>query len=201
MRYLRPAAVALTVWLAVGSLHATAGLCPPAPSPTCRLPLNARLKLTKGTASARDKLRWGWRNSAGTTFADFGDPTTQTDYTLCLYDASAASQPLLAADAPADSMCAVEECWEVYSANTVYLYVDGRHVVGGLSLLKLKSPPGGTNLQAKGGGATLGLPALPLTPPVRIQLHNGDTATCWEANYPTATRNDAGVFKAEVDTR
>jgi len=68
-------------------------------------------------------------------------------------------------------------------------------------LLKLKSPPGGTNLQAKGGGATLGLPALPLTPPVRIQLHNSDTATCWEANYPTATRNDAGLFKAEVDTR
>ena len=65
----------------------------------------------------------------------------------------------------------------------------------------LSSSPRCTNLQAKGVGAALALPALPLTPPVRIQLHNSDTATCWEASYPTATRNDAGVFKAEVDTR
>jgi hypothetical protein len=42
---------------------------------------------------------------------------------------------------------------------------------------------------------------MPLTPPVRVQPHNSDTATCWEASYGNATRNDAGVFKAEVDAR
>jgi len=63
------------------------------------------------------------------------------------------------------------------------------------------SPPGGTNLQAKGSGALLGLPPLPLTPPVRVQLHNGDTATCWEASYESATRNDGRLFKADTSAR
>jgi hypothetical protein len=179
-------------------VYAASTLCPPAAASDCRAAVSATLTLTKGATSARDKLRWGWRNSTGTTFADFGDPTVQTSYALCVYDASGAAQPLLAAEAPADSTCAVGECWEVYSANTVYLYLDGRHVVGGLSLLKLKSPPGGTNLQARGSGALLGLPPLPLTPPVRVQLHNSDTATCWEASYGSATRNDARVFKADA---
>jgi hypothetical protein len=192
--YLRSVAASIATLLACGPVSAST-LCPPAPSSDCRAAASTKLKLTKGTTPARDKLRWGWRNSTGTTFADFGDPTVGTSYAWCLYDASGAAQPLLAAEAPADSTCAVEECWEVYAANTVYLYVDGR------TLLKLKSPSGGTNLQAKGGGALLGLPPLPLTPPVRVQLHNSDTATCWEASYGSATRNDARVFKADADTR
>ena len=198
--YLRSVASGVAMWLACGPVSAST-LCPPVPSSGCRAAATAKLKLTKGTTPDRDKLRWGWRNSTGTTFADFGDPTVGTSYAFCVYDASPAAQPLLAAEAPADSTCAVEECWEVYAANTVYLYVDGRHVVGGLSLLKLKSPPGGTNLQAKGGGALLGLPPLPLTPPVRVQLHNSDTATCWEASYESATRNDGRVFKADAAAR
>jgi hypothetical protein len=203
MSYSRSMAVAAAVaaWLALEPSRAMAALCPPVPSSDCRPAASTRLKLNKGSTSARDKLRWSWRNSIGTAYADFGDPTVGTSYALCLYDGSAAAQPVLATEAPADSMCAVEECWEVYSANTVYLYVDGRHVVGGLALLKLKSPPGGTNLQAKGGGARLALPALPLTPPVRVQLHNSDTPTCWEATYTSAKRNDAVLFKAEVDAR
>ena len=199
--YLRSVAAGVAAWLACGSVSAASTLCPPTPSPGCRAAASTKLKLTRGTTTARDKLRWGWRNSTGTTFADFGDPTVGTSYAFCLYDASGAAQPLLAAEAPADSTCAVEECWEVYAANTVYLYVDGRHVVGGLALLKLKSPPGGTNLQAKGSGALLGLPPLPLTPPVRVQLHNSDTATCWEASYESATRNDGRLFKADVSSR
>lgn len=194
-------AAAAAVWLALEPSRVIAQLCPPAPSSDCRPAASTRLKLTKGSTPARDKLRWSWRNSSGTAYADFGDPTVGTSYALCLYDASAAAQPVLASEAPADTMCAFEECWEVYATNTVYLYVDGRHVVGGLALLKLKSPPGGTNLQAKGGGPLLGLPALPLTPPVRIQLHNSDTPTCWESTYTSATRNDAVLFKAEVAAR
>ena len=199
--YLCSVAAGVATLLAWGPVSAASTLCPPTPSSDCRAAVSTKLKLATGTTSARDKLRWGWRNSTGTTFADFGDPTVGTSYAFCVYDASPAAQPLLAAEAPADSTCAVEECWEVYAANTVYLYVDGRHVVGGLSLLKLKSPPGGTNLQAKGGGALLGLPPLPLTPPVRVQLHNSDTATCWEASYESATRNDGRVFKADAAAR
>ena len=199
--YLCSVAAGVATLLAWGPVSAASTLCPPTPSSDCRAAVSTKLKLAKGTTSARDKLRWGWRNSTGTTFADFGDPTVGTSYAFCVYDASPAAQPLLAAEAPADSTCAVEECWEVYAANTVYLYVDGRHVVGGLSLLKLKSPPGGTNLQAKGGGALLGLPPLPLTPPVRVQLHNSDAATCWEASYESATRNDELVFKADAAAR
>jgi len=49
----------------------------------------------------------------------------------------------------------------------------------------------------QGSGALLGLPPLPLTPPVRVQLHNSDSATCWEASYESATRNDGRLFKAD----
>jgi len=201
MSHLRSCVVAMVLALALDPAYAASALCPAVPSPSCREAPTAKLKLNRGSTPDRDKIRWSWRNKAGTTFADFGDPTVGTSYALCVYDGSAAAQPVLSADAPAHSECTFEECWEVYAANTVYLFVDGRHAVSALSQLKLKSPPGGTNLQARGGGVLLGRPALPFTLPVRVQLRNSDTATCWESNFSSASRNDAQIFKATIAER
>jgi hypothetical protein len=36
---------------------------------------------------------------------------------------------------------------------------------------------------------------------MRVQLHNSDSATCWEASYESATRNDGRLFKADASAR
>ena len=42
-------------------------------------------------------------------------------------------------------------------------------------------------------------PTLPLTTPVRVQLRQDSSNTCWEATYSTATRSDSTRFKAKSD--
>jgi hypothetical protein len=51
----------------------------------------------------------------------------------------------------------------------------------------------------KGRGVNLAMPNLPLTTPVTVQLHNTDTAVCWEAVFTAPTTNDSGKFKAKGD--
>jgi hypothetical protein len=48
-------------------------------------------------------------------------------------------------------------------------------------------------------GKNVPLVALPLTTPVRVQLQQSSSTTCWEATYSTATSNTASTFKARSD--
>jgi hypothetical protein len=52
--------------------------------------------------------------------------------------------------------------------------------------------------QAKGPSVVV--PPLALAPPVRVQLQVADdhTTVCWEAVFPTASRNDGSLFKARA---
>ncbi|TMB01164.1 MAG: hypothetical protein E6J70_08780 [Deltaproteobacteria bacterium] len=47
-------------------------------------------------------------------------------------------------------------------------------------------------------GANIGMPALPLTPPVRAQLLNSN-GLCWDAVYSMPLMNDGTRFKARAD--
>src|SRR2546427_280812 len=140
----------------------------------------ARLKLGKG------KLSWKWTSSAAVTTADFGNPATNTDYLLCAYDASRAKQ---SARALADRMCGSKGCWKPLRTGG-FKYGDKTGMPDGLTRIVLKA--GGTDkakIRVRGRGVNLGVPTLPLTTPVRVQLRQSASSACWEARYSTAITN------------
>ena len=130
----------------------------------------------KGTAlledkspDKRDALNWKYIKGAATTLADFGDPLTATDYTLCIYDSSAASAADLFARAPAGGTCGTKPCWKTIKGG--FKYNDKLFTPDGLQQVLLKSGAATkTKILVKGKGVDLPMPTLPLTPMVTVQL-------------------------------
>ena len=154
--------------------------CGPAPQTGCKQPRASTLRLHTGAADAKNRLAWLWTRGAETTLANFGDPTTATDYRLCIYD-HAATTPTLALDAavPAGGACNGTPCWRHHRAGFRFRSTDCAD--GGISQIDLK--PGRERKAAiavKAHGASLLLPALPLTLPVRVELR-ASNGSCWEA--------------------
>jgi hypothetical protein len=150
----------------------------------------ARVKLGNG------RLKWKWTSSAAVTTADFGSPPTTTGYLLCIYDASGQK---LSAAAPADRTCGTRPCWKALGTGG-FKYADKTGSPDGLTHAVLKAGGAGSaKIHLKAGGANLHLPALPLTTPVRVQLRQSGSSTCWDAVYSTPTTNTATEFKATSD--
>lgn len=174
--------------------------CPATPSPACRKPPapgRALLLLQDRSPATLDILLWKW-SGTGTTKADFGDPTATSSYQLCLYDQTGGTPTLqLAAVAPAGGTCGSLACW--LASATGFQYLDPALTSDGLAKMLLKAgPPGAAKLFVQGRGPRLPRPALPLTPPVTVQLSNG-SGSCWDAVYTTPITNDAANFKAKSD--
>jgi hypothetical protein len=90
--------------------------------------------------------------------------------------------------------CRRRPCWT--NDGTRYRYVDVEAVPDGIKKLQLTPGNGNAQIQSRLRGATG--PALPLTPPVRVQLSSSEGA-CWEAVYDTSVVNDGVRFKARAD--
>ena len=113
---------------------------------------------------------------------DLGDPTTTTDYALCIFD-SLADVPVLVdqIDVPAGPP------W--LGGNGVFSYTDKSGSAGGVQQIRLKELPQDTLLRLKALGQNLSLPG-PATsasyfdqePSVTIQFQNS-VGGCWSAEY------------------
>ena len=68
----------------------------------------------------------------------------------------------------------------------------------GLLRIRLKAGTAAA-IRLRGRGNRLGLPGLPLAPPVTARLRRGDTSTCWEATTTVPRRNDGTVLRASPD--
>jgi len=120
-----------------------------------------------------------------------------TDMALCIYDGSGAVQPVVRAVLPSDSLCPRRQCWAPPVGS--WKYTDGERTPDGVSAVRLQ--PGSYNdagITARLIGANIGMPALPLTPPVRAQLLNSN-GLCWDAVYSMPLMNDGTRFKARAD--
>jgi hypothetical protein len=173
-------------------------LCDPTPQTGCQPALGGKSKLTlKNSATdAKDRLAWSWVSSAAVSDAEFADPVTGTnDYALCVYDAGGRR---LDATAPAGGTCGTKPCWKRTTSS--FVYADKLLDPDGLLRIVLKpGAAGNARIAVKGKRGTLGMPVLPLTTPVRVQLLRGFTPTCWEATFTATTRNDSEVLKARSD--
>ena len=94
-----PILLALTLPL-LGPLRAAA--CPPQPTGGCLLPGKSSVSVTTPKKAGREKLSWKWSKGAATALADFGTPTTSTDYEVCVY-AGARGRLLVDVAVPADA--------------------------------------------------------------------------------------------------
>jgi len=175
--------------------------CSSAPAGGCRPPTPGKssIGLQDRVDAADDQLTWKWTGPSMSA-TDFGDPRSASDYALCVYDASAASQPVVGAVAPAGSGCRGNRpCWRATS-NTGFKAADKDGRPQGLVQVVLKQGSSGqAKIVIKGKGPNLHLPSAPPLLPLRIQLQRSDVPVCWEATFSAAIIDEPGHLKATSD--
>ena len=175
--------------------------CTPAPRLDCREQTAARgvFRFADSGIDTRDALVWNWTKGEATAIGDFGDPLTNTAFAFCLYDASAAPQPVATAISLAQGPCGNVLCW-VPASGTVLRYLDRARSTDGLQQILLRAGgAGAARIGVRAKGSKLALPALPLTAPVTVQLQSS-AGECFTARYQNQiTKNGAGQFRARPD--
>jgi hypothetical protein len=150
------------------------------------------LFLAKSVGSANAKLVWKWLRGAATSQPEFGDPTANTDYALCIYIASSAllGQVLI----PAGTN------WSAVGASG-YKYNDPAASGPAIDIVRLQ---GGADNKSKvliknRGGTFPGLSSF-VPSPLTVQLFNGTTGVCWGATYTSSQllKNAGGLIKAKA---
>jgi hypothetical protein len=177
-------------------------ICDSVPQAGCRKPFiaqKASLLLKDKTPDKKDILVWKWLKGSATVLADFGDPLNTSSYALCLYDQSGGTQPRLPVTIPAGGSCRGKPCWKPTKKGFKYTDKD-LTPDGALQLLLLPGADGVAKIIFKGKGANLGMPPLPPTTPVTVQLKRIDNpGVCWDADYTTPTKSLPDQFKARSD--
>lgn len=148
------------------------------------------LLIKNAADEGKDKLLWKWSKGAAVTQSAFADPTASTDYGLCIYAGS--TQALVAGAAlPAASGWSALGTKGYKFKGTSPDGLTGAQLKGGAS--------GKSKAFAKGKGAALPDPTLPLAYPVIVQLRKSGSPLCLESAFTIAdqVKNDASQFKAK----
>ena len=187
-----------TTTTTVGASTTTTTLCAPAPLARCRKPRisgKSTLLVRNTPADAKDRFFWRWAKGAATRREEFGDPLGTTAFSLCAYDDSGLKLTLTV---PPAGTCAGSACWR--RTRLGFAYNDEERVADGVLALRLREgDEGGAKIRLEGKGRGLGLPALPLDPPVTVQLVRSDDGPCWDARFPAARKSTPSRFRAISD--
>jgi len=156
-------------------------------------PLRTNLRIRDRTPDRRDGFAWKWVRGGQTTDADLGDPLTTDPFTVCVYDESGPTPvSTLATVVPPGGVCRNNPCWRQGKRGLRYL--DRDRAVAGIERIVVKTgDEGKAKILVKGRGENLIAPDLPISLPIRVQLHVG-TDQCWEATY------SADQFQVNTDT-
>jgi hypothetical protein len=134
-------------------------------------------------------LSW-WLKSQATFLADLGDPTSTTDYEICVYDGTAGITLKLRANAPAGSGWTRRTRGFTYASKAPF-------TPDGLKSVRLVAGANGNaQVRVRGQGANLAAQQPPYTPKVTAQL-KASNGNCWDATYSTPTTDVAGRFRAK----
>ncbi|HVO28210.1 MAG TPA: hypothetical protein VMW56_31775 [Candidatus Margulisiibacteriota bacterium] len=130
--------------------------------------------------------------------AELGDPTAGTTYTLCVYDGT--SKLAFWVSAPGGGTCGTRPCWK--TTRSGFKYSNSSKLPRGIRTVALTKGdvPGKAKITLSANGVNLAPLPLPLdqSAAVTVQLVNS-SATCWEAVYSSASRNDGAAFEAKSD--
>jgi hypothetical protein len=172
--------------------------CAAIPAEACRAPGRSVTVLVDRDGTTRDRFVWRWLKGEATDLGDFFDAVSgSAQYHACLYDASASPQPRLDVGAAAGGVCDGLPCWKTLGTRG-YRYRDKSD---GLLLMRLVSGSAGkARVIVRAVGGDLAMPALPLTPPVVVQLlvDDGVTSECWQSTFSEAPKvNTSTKFRAK----
>lgn len=161
--------------------------CPPMPRTGCRRSIEPGTSTfavdRSATNPARNRLTWHWRGGDATTGADLGSPLGTSTYAFCVYAPAASPQLVLATEIPAGEPCGDKPCWRPGRRGDRLSYLDpkGRHE--GITQVQLTARPAGkSSATVRAVGRNVALPAMPLAPPLRVQL-NADSGACFETTF------------------
>lgn len=157
--------------------------CPTTADAACRTPTvtgKSKVQIVDRASDAKDLLAWQWSAGSATTVAELGDPTTSTEYDLCLYDPTGLRAAMRV---PAGGLCHGKSCWRARATGFIYRNRDG--APDGITSLSLRAGPDGTaQMKAKGSGSALPLPAVgTLDTELQLQLRNRSTGLCFGTTF------------------
>ncbi|HYC57722.1 MAG TPA: hypothetical protein VEL28_22545 [Candidatus Binatia bacterium] len=196
MSVLRPILLAFAVasfWLPATPASAD---CPSTPDGTCKSSLVASFSYTRSPNDDRkDTLSFKMSKGASTSLDEFGDPTSTTAYSLCIYhDGNLAG----VMDVFADGDCSDGSCWEAKPKGPALK--DKTGAPDGIQSIKLLSPlddDDKTKIGVGGKGANLPTISVPFAEPVAVQLRN-DHGSCWSAVFSGPEQVEQDLEKGQV---
>ena len=167
------------------------GGCVTAPRTSCRLPVTSgksTIKIKDSLGGPKgDRVMWKWATGAATALTDFGDPVNSTGLTLCIFDRSQASSPLLfRASVPAGGTCGTKPCW-IGNGKTFKFKNSAASGDGVSNISLIPGAEGKAKVVVSARGAALsqrpfGVPTPPLSLPFTVQLQSTN-GQCWESTY------------------
>jgi cysteine-rich repeat protein len=169
-------------------------MCGENPRVDCRGGKSSTLFMRKGDEDRQDRLVWRWTDNGPVNPPGFGDPTSATNYALCVYDASRRVSAV--------ELYGTQAKWAAIPGRG-YKYRAHKDPPGGIRSISLKS--GGTrgvSLTVNGRGENLPDMTLGLAPPVQVQLISSEGG-CWESLFAEADiiASDLTVFRAKAGAR
>jgi hypothetical protein len=122
--------------------------CTPAPKTGCReqtVSKRGAFRFRDSAIESSRRLTWRWVKGQEVTTQALGDPRADNSIAMCVYDASAAAQPLMDLRVPAGGGCTKIPCWIQAGSGTPlrFDYFDSARFVGGLELIRLHVKPEG----------------------------------------------------------
>jgi hypothetical protein len=159
--------------------------CAAAPTMGCAAGPKGKLVIKNGSDASKDTWQWKWQEGP-LTAPGVGDPTDQTDLSVCVYDANGfVVGGAILHGAP-----------EWKASGTGFLYKDkllSRH-----GILKIKAKPNSHLILARAKGPGTGIGSLSVTLPLRAQFVNLDSGACYESVFTTAKKNTADRVVAKL---
>jgi hypothetical protein len=157
-------------------------------------------KLLVKRSSNEDSRQITWKLAKGDAFAhaSLGEPITDREYSLCIYDETDSTPSL------ATSLSFGPNAFWDSKDPKGWFYLDKTGSEQGVMKVKLKTGEAGkagVSVQARGANVPLPVPASPtsifdLDPEVTVQLVNNETSMCWSSTFTVAKRNDLSIFSA-----
>lgn len=145
----------------------------------------------------RRLIEWSWVEGEATSREQLGNPLADDRYSFCVYDESAASPRIAFAATTRTDPCGKKSCWKP-TGKTGYQYSAPNSDL--LRKLVLKSgAQGKAKVLVTAKGDQLVLPTLPMTLPLRAQVH-AENGQCWESEFHAdgVSKNDAKHFRAKA---
>lgn len=172
-----------------------AGHCNAQPHDDCQLAGRRASILLDRSDDQRRILRWTWTDRSGVpAAADLGNPTSSTNYQMCIFDGS---NVLQAFSAPAAADCDGKPCWR--TSRHGFTYRDRAAAPNGLRAVRVRATAGqSAKMSVRGKGPNLPLTSSLALPSLRVQLvaTDGSGTRCWESNFDEPTTNTDTRFKA-----